>query len=112
MAGRALSFSKAPRVSATHAKTPSADLRHSESRSGKLQHDRRARSPFDDVALDCDERRTAGPGGDVMGRIARCRTCHKRREVFTMYPVYVGETDEQARREAIEHWHRWRAFAM
>jgi alkanesulfonate monooxygenase SsuD/methylene tetrahydromethanopterin reductase-like flavin-dependent oxidoreductase (luciferase family) len=36
----------------------------------------------------------------------------ERREVFTMYPVYVGETDEQARREAIEHWHRWRAFAM
>ena len=36
----------------------------------------------------------------------------ERREVFTMYPVYVGETDEQARREVIEHWHRWRAFAM
>lgn len=34
------------------------------------------------------------------------------REVFTMYPIYVGETDGQARREVIEHWHRWRAFAM
>ena len=29
-----------------------------------------------------------------------------------MYPVYVAETDERARREVIEHWHRWRAFAM
>ena len=33
-------------------------------------------------------------------------------EVFTMYPIYVGESDEHARREVIEPWHRWRAFAM
>jgi alkanesulfonate monooxygenase SsuD/methylene tetrahydromethanopterin reductase-like flavin-dependent oxidoreductase (luciferase family) len=36
----------------------------------------------------------------------------EQREVFTMYPVYVSESDEQARCEVIEHWHRWRAFAM
>lgn len=34
------------------------------------------------------------------------------RDVFTMYPVYVGASDEQARAEAIEPWHRWRDFAM
>ena len=36
----------------------------------------------------------------------------KERDVFTMYPIYVGVDDEQARAEVIEHWHRWRAFAM
>lgn len=34
------------------------------------------------------------------------------RDVFTMYPIYVGADDQQARSEVIEHWHRWRAFAM
>lgn len=34
------------------------------------------------------------------------------KEVFTMYPVYVGESDEQAKPEIVEHWHRWRAFAL
>jgi alkanesulfonate monooxygenase SsuD/methylene tetrahydromethanopterin reductase-like flavin-dependent oxidoreductase (luciferase family) len=34
------------------------------------------------------------------------------RDVFTMYPVYVGASDEQARAEVIEHWHRWRTFAL
>ena len=34
------------------------------------------------------------------------------REVFTMYPIYVGESDEQARSEVVEHWHRWRDFAL
>ena len=34
------------------------------------------------------------------------------KEVFTMYPVYVGESDTQARHEVIEHWHRWRNFAL
>ena len=29
-----------------------------------------------------------------------------------MYPVYVGDTDESARAEVIEHWHRWRVFAL
>lgn len=39
---------------------------------------------------------------------------HKAREkdVFTMYPIYVGGDDAQARREVIEHWHRWRGFAL
>ena len=34
------------------------------------------------------------------------------KDVFTMYPVYVGASDSEARSEVIEHWHRWRAFAM
>ena len=34
------------------------------------------------------------------------------KDVFTMYPVYVGETDEQAKAEVVEHWHRWRGFAL
>ena len=29
-----------------------------------------------------------------------------------MYPIYVGDSDAQARGEVVEHWHRWRAFAM
>ena len=29
-----------------------------------------------------------------------------------MYPIYVGASDEQARAEVIEHWHRWRVFAL
>ena len=34
------------------------------------------------------------------------------KDVFTMYPIYVGESDSQAESEVTEHWHRWRAFAM
>ena len=34
------------------------------------------------------------------------------RDVFTMYPIYVGESDSRAQSEVTEHWHRWRAFAM
>jgi len=34
------------------------------------------------------------------------------RDVFTMYPVYVGDSDAQARAEVIEHWHSWRSFAL
>jgi alkanesulfonate monooxygenase SsuD/methylene tetrahydromethanopterin reductase-like flavin-dependent oxidoreductase (luciferase family) len=34
------------------------------------------------------------------------------KDVFTMYPVYVGESDQRARAEVIEHWHRWRGFAL
>jgi alkanesulfonate monooxygenase SsuD/methylene tetrahydromethanopterin reductase-like flavin-dependent oxidoreductase (luciferase family) len=34
------------------------------------------------------------------------------KDVFTMYPIYVGENDEHARAEVIEHWHRWRIFAL
>ena len=34
------------------------------------------------------------------------------REVFTMYPVYVGDSDESAKAEVVEHWHRWRGFAL
>ena len=33
-------------------------------------------------------------------------------EVFVMYPAYIGESDEQARADAIEPWHRWRSFAL
>jgi natural product biosynthesis luciferase-like monooxygenase protein len=34
------------------------------------------------------------------------------KDVFTMYPVYVADSDEQAKADVIEHWHRWRAFAL
>jgi natural product biosynthesis luciferase-like monooxygenase protein len=34
------------------------------------------------------------------------------KDVFTMYPIYVGESDENARAEVVEHWHRWRVFAL
>ena len=34
------------------------------------------------------------------------------RDVFVMYPVYVGADDAHARAEVIEHWHRWRVFAL
>ena len=33
-------------------------------------------------------------------------------DVFVMYPAYIGEDDGQARVEALEHWNRWRAFAL
>ena len=33
-------------------------------------------------------------------------------EVFVMYPAYVGETDAEARSDAMDAWHRWRAFAL
>ncbi|HWP56823.1 MAG TPA: LLM class flavin-dependent oxidoreductase [Candidatus Acidoferrales bacterium] len=33
-------------------------------------------------------------------------------EVFVMYPAYVGETDNDARNEAVEAWHRWRQYAL
>jgi alkanesulfonate monooxygenase SsuD/methylene tetrahydromethanopterin reductase-like flavin-dependent oxidoreductase (luciferase family) len=33
-------------------------------------------------------------------------------EVFVMYPAYIGETDELARSDASEAWHRWRSFAL
>lgn len=34
------------------------------------------------------------------------------KDVFVMYPAYIGESDEQARAEVIEPWHRWRQFAL
>jgi len=34
------------------------------------------------------------------------------RDVFVMYPAYVGADDSEARAEVIEHWHRWRSFAL
>ena len=34
------------------------------------------------------------------------------KDVFTMYPIYVGGDDDEARRDVIEHWHRWRGFAL
>lgn len=36
----------------------------------------------------------------------------KVKDIFTMYPVYVGESDAQARAEVADHWHRWRGFAL
>jgi natural product biosynthesis luciferase-like monooxygenase protein len=34
------------------------------------------------------------------------------RDIFVMYPIYVAEDDARARAEVIEHWHRWRTFAL
>jgi len=34
------------------------------------------------------------------------------KEVFVMYPAYVGDSDAQARAEVIAHWHCWRGFAL
>jgi natural product biosynthesis luciferase-like monooxygenase protein len=34
------------------------------------------------------------------------------KEIFVMYPAYVGANDLQARSEVIEHWRRWRTFAL
>jgi alkanesulfonate monooxygenase SsuD/methylene tetrahydromethanopterin reductase-like flavin-dependent oxidoreductase (luciferase family) len=34
------------------------------------------------------------------------------KEVFVMYPAYIGESDVQAQAEVIGHWNRWRAFAL
>ena len=34
------------------------------------------------------------------------------KDVFTMYPVYVGDSDEQAKADVVDHWHRWRGFAL
>jgi natural product biosynthesis luciferase-like monooxygenase protein len=34
------------------------------------------------------------------------------KDIFVMYPAYVGDSDAQARAEVIEHWHRWRLFAL
>jgi alkanesulfonate monooxygenase SsuD/methylene tetrahydromethanopterin reductase-like flavin-dependent oxidoreductase (luciferase family) len=34
------------------------------------------------------------------------------KELFVMYPAYVGGDDAQARAEVREHWHRWREFAF
>ncbi len=36
----------------------------------------------------------------------------KLREVFTMYPAYIGESDAQARADVLTHWHKWRGFAL
>ena len=36
----------------------------------------------------------------------------KDHEVFVMYPAHVGESDGEARADAIEPWHRWREFAL
>jgi natural product biosynthesis luciferase-like monooxygenase protein len=36
----------------------------------------------------------------------------EKRDVFVMYPIYVGADDGQARAEVIEAWHRWRGFAL
>jgi alkanesulfonate monooxygenase SsuD/methylene tetrahydromethanopterin reductase-like flavin-dependent oxidoreductase (luciferase family) len=34
------------------------------------------------------------------------------KEIFTMYPIYVGESDASAKAEVEESWHRWRGFAL
>jgi natural product biosynthesis luciferase-like monooxygenase protein len=34
------------------------------------------------------------------------------RDIFVMYPIYVGADDARASTEVIDHWHRWRSFAL
>lgn len=34
------------------------------------------------------------------------------KDVFVMYPAYIGDSDARAQAEVIEHWHRWREFAL
>ena len=34
------------------------------------------------------------------------------KDVFVMYPAYVGDSDAQARTEVLDHWKRWRLFAL
>jgi natural product biosynthesis luciferase-like monooxygenase protein len=34
------------------------------------------------------------------------------KELFVMYPAYIGDSDANARAEVIEHWKRWRGFAL
>jgi natural product biosynthesis luciferase-like monooxygenase protein len=34
------------------------------------------------------------------------------KDVFVMYPAYVSDTDARAESEVVEHWHRWRRFAL
>jgi alkanesulfonate monooxygenase SsuD/methylene tetrahydromethanopterin reductase-like flavin-dependent oxidoreductase (luciferase family) len=34
------------------------------------------------------------------------------KDIFVMYPAYVGDNDAQARTEVLEPWHRWRVFAL
>jgi hypothetical protein len=36
----------------------------------------------------------------------------KSKEVFVMYPAYIGASDAEARADVIEHWSRWRGFAL
>jgi len=39
---------------------------------------------------------------------------HRRSEqdLFVMYPAYVADDDGQARADVMQHWHRWREFAL
>jgi alkanesulfonate monooxygenase SsuD/methylene tetrahydromethanopterin reductase-like flavin-dependent oxidoreductase (luciferase family) len=34
------------------------------------------------------------------------------KDVFVMYPAYVSDSDARAESEVVEHWHRWRRFAL
>lgn len=34
------------------------------------------------------------------------------KDVFVMYPCYVADSDGNARAEVVEHWSRWRGFAL
>jgi natural product biosynthesis luciferase-like monooxygenase protein len=34
------------------------------------------------------------------------------KQVFVMYPAYIGDSDARAQADVIEHWNRWRQFAL
>jgi alkanesulfonate monooxygenase SsuD/methylene tetrahydromethanopterin reductase-like flavin-dependent oxidoreductase (luciferase family) len=34
------------------------------------------------------------------------------KDVFVMYPAYIGASDAEARIDVLDHWNRWRGFAL
>jgi natural product biosynthesis luciferase-like monooxygenase protein len=34
------------------------------------------------------------------------------KHIFVMYPAYIGASDAQARVDVLDHWNRWREFAL
>jgi natural product biosynthesis luciferase-like monooxygenase protein len=34
------------------------------------------------------------------------------KHIFVMYPAYIGASDAQARADVLDHWNRWREFAL
>src|SRR6266576_2739294 len=94
MARRALSFYKAPGLSATGAETASANLYYGQPRSGKFSNDRQARPSSDDSAVGGHQRRAAPAGRNVLASIARRRSRGRRQR--SLY--YVSDLRRRQRR--------------
>ena len=77
-------------------------------------HDRPARPSFDDLAVDRHQRRAAPAGGIVLKR--RCATAGHRTSTTKMFLPCIrsmsATTTSRRAAEVIEHWHRWRGFAL